>query len=496
MQAIPGLRIYGPLEDKAALVSFAIEGIHPDCYPHLYSKIFVHYSKLTPFKGSKYMTNDCYGVLNEFKDINFRDKRLNERFTEIMQTLDSKPSGLITKAFIDAKDQKAAYRFLDNKKAAFETMLQSHQQRVSERCRNHKLILAVQDSTSVYLPGARKVSDMSSIGDLNEKYPGFNIHTTLLITPDREILGIADLHAYERKHTKKSKTQDKLHATHKESGKWLNAIKNTRTQINSDAALVWIADREGDFWDYFIQLSETGERFIQRVCHKRYMQGADQDYFEYLKSQSVMGVYTFEVQSKGGEDERAGRIVKCEVRSVEITLKKPKELPREMKTLCVRAIHVIEQDSVTPLEWFLITNIECTTFDEILEKIRWYQQRWAIEELHKVVKSGCGVEEMRLEGRERLMKYLLLLFIVGMRILWMSKLAKQTKELPCTQAFTEEEWQFLYIRKHKKKPQEGTMPTIKESIRWLAALGGFNEYNKKREPGVMTLWRGMRCLKE
>lgn len=29
LQAIPGLRIYGPLEEKAALVSFSIEGIHP-----------------------------------------------------------------------------------------------------------------------------------------------------------------------------------------------------------------------------------------------------------------------------------------------------------------------------------------------------------------------------------------------------------------------------------------------------------------------------------
>ena len=167
-----------------------------------------------------------------------------------------------------------------------------------------------------------------------------------------------------------------------------------------------------------------------------------------------------------------------------------------MKTFQVRAIHVVEIGREHPLEWFLITNIECESFEEILEKVRWYQMRWTIEELHRVVKSGCGVEEMRLEDRDRLMKYLLLLFIVGMRILWMTKLAKQPEEIPCTKAFSEEEWKILYIRKHKKKPSDGLVPTMKEAVRLLGILGGFYDYNKKRDPGTMTIWRGMRRLKE
>ena len=94
------------------------------------------------------------------------------------------------------------------------------------------------------------------------------------------------------------------------------------------------------------------------------------------------------------------------------------------------------------------------------------------------------------------MKYLLLLFVVGMRILWITKLGRQPEEMACTKAFSEEEWKTLYIRKHKKKPADGFVPTMREALKLLAILGGFYEYNKKRDPGQMTIWRGMRRLRE
>jgi hypothetical protein len=438
-------------------------------------------------------------VLEEFKGINFKDKRLNERFGEIMQSLETSPSGVISKAFIAAKDQKAAYRFFQNENTKYQTMLKAHQERVKERCTGYQIILAIQDSTSICLNGARKATDMGRVGDLSSESPGLNVHTSLLVTPEKEVLGISDLHVFDRKRMrsrKRSKAHRKSNALNKETGKFLRAVTHTRKEIKSDVKLVWIADREGDFWDYFSKLNETRELFVQRVAQRRELQDGGEDYFSYLRKQPVIGHYTFEIPSRGGEFKREQRTANCEVRSAIITLKKPKQLPRELKTFEVRAIHVIENTVKAPLEWFLITNIECNSFEEILEKIQWYQTRWVIEELHRIVKSGCGVEEMRLEDAERLIKYLLLLFIVGMRILSMAKLINYEAEAPCTKAFSEEEWKILYIRKYKKKPLEDFVPTIKEAVRLLACLGGFYDYNKKRDPGTMTIWRGMQRLRE
>ena len=442
------------------------------------------------------MINVGCNILSEFKDINFKDKRLNERFSEIMQTLEATPSGLISKAFIDAKDQKAAYRFFQNERTGYAMMLQAHQQRIKERCKGHEVILAIQDSISVLLHGAKKASGIGNIGDLKREHPGLNIHTSLLVTPQQEILGISDLHTYERQlKGKRTRTDRNMPALKKETGKWLRAISNTRKHIDFDTKLVWIADREGDFWDYFSKLNETREWFVQRVVHKREIEDAEEDYFTHLKNQPVIGQYSFEIPSKGGEHERQKRAVNCEVRTAKITLKKPKQSHKEMRTFQARAIHVVEMENNEPLEWFLITNIECESLEEIIQKVQWYQMRWVIEELHRVVKSGCGVEEMRLEDSDRLMKYLLLLFVVGMRILWITKLAKDPESIACTKAFSEEEWKILYIRKYKKKPEEGFVPTMKEAVRLLAIFGGFYEYNK-RDPGTMTVWRGMRRLRE
>src|SRR6185503_70798 len=157
---------------------------------------FIHKCFLLHKRGN--MSNICSSALDEFKDINFKDRRLNDRFNAIMHTLETSPSGLISKAFVDSKDQKAAYRFLENEKTNYSIMLQSHQERVKERCAGHKIVLAIQDSTTVFLNGAKKASNIGKIGDLNRQYPGLNIHTALLISPQQEVLGISDLQTFNR----------------------------------------------------------------------------------------------------------------------------------------------------------------------------------------------------------------------------------------------------------------------------------------------------------
>ncbi len=443
------------------------------------------------------MTIRDIGAINEFKGLDFKDSRLNNRFEEIIKKLDTRPSGVITEAFVDAKDQKAAYRFFGNKKVGFSRMLTSHQEQVFERCKNEEVILAIQDSTALHLTGARKADNIGMIGDL--KHPGLNVHTTFLLSASGPPLGIGDLQIYDRKFVTHGTEQDKLSAYEKESGRWLQAISRTRSTIKKSAKLVWIADREGDFWDYFHELTSRNELFVQRIVHERRIKESDVGCVEYVKQSPVIGTHVFEVAGKGGKNERKKRTAVCEVRMTTMTLKKPKNKPRDFKELRVQIIHVQEIENTTskePVEWVLVTNIKCENFENILEKIKWYCLRWTIEELHRIVKSGCGVEDMRLEAKDRLMKLLLLLFIIAARILWMLKLTRKQEEVPCTEAFSDEEWKVLYLQKNKRKPPPEYIPNIREVVRWTATLGGFYEYNKKRDPGAMTLWRGLKRLRE
>lgn len=441
------------------------------------------------------------GLLTEFKNYDFIDARRNKRFKSIVERLQAAPSGNLTKVFVDAKDLKGAYRFFQNDKTPFTAMLEAHQRRVSERCTSQNVILAIQDSTTVHLPGAAKAKGINKIGGLKRNHPGLNVHSTLLLTPSRIPMGVADLQIYERELISPDSREQhyKLPAEEKETGRWLKSIENVRKSFGNDLRLVWISDREADFWDYFAKLIECGEQFVQRVTHNRPAVGEEQDYFELAKQAPVVGVHRFEVGGKGGKDKRPTRTATCEVRSTIVSIKRPKKVKRGMKHYEVRVIHVLEKTktpSKSPLEWFIVTNIPCESSEDILEKIRWYCLRWTIEELHRTFKSGCEVEEMRLEFKNSLLKLLFLLFVTAMRILWISKLANQGDNELCTEAFSEEEWKLVYWHRNKRKPPPDYTPTLKEMVKWVAALGGFYEYIQKRVPGAMTLWRGMRRLGE
>jgi hypothetical protein len=55
-----------------------------------------------------------------------------------------------------------------------------------------------------------------------------------------------------------------------------------------------------------------------------------------------------------------------------------------------------------PLVWVLLTNLPVETPEQALEKLSWYLCRWQIEVYFKILKSGCRVEQLQLETRERL----------------------------------------------------------------------------------------------
>jgi hypothetical protein len=54
--------------------------------------------------------------------------------------------------------------------------------------------------------------------------------------------------------------------------------------------------------------------------------------------------------------------------------------------------------------------------EEAIEKLHWYALRWKIELFHKILKSGCGVEESRLRTAPRLVNLIATCGVVAWRI--------------------------------------------------------------------------------
>lgn len=88
-------------------------------------------------------------------------------------------------------------------------------------------------------------------------------------------------------------------------------------------------------------------------------------------------------------------------------------VPVSLKTFRVKSSPLIEiwvlrvweanpQRGQERLEWFLITNHEVKTFDDVWQVVEWYEARWVIEEYHKCLKTGMQIESYQFTHTDRI----------------------------------------------------------------------------------------------
>jgi hypothetical protein len=117
----------------------------------------------------------------------------------------------------------------------------------------------------------------------------------------------------------------------------------------------------------------------------------------------VQGIHRIEVRDRQGNPAEAV----LELRYRRVRLLPPVAKQKQYQPVEVTAIFA--QERGTPknrdrIEWKLLTDLPVDTPAEAVEKLRWYAQRWKIEVFHKILKSGCRVEESGLRTAERLVR--------------------------------------------------------------------------------------------
>jgi hypothetical protein len=139
----------------------------------------------------------------------------------------------------------------------------------------------------------------------------------------------------------------------------------------------------------------------------------------------------------------------------------------------------------------LLTTVPTTSFEEAFERLRWYAVRWNIEVLHRTLKSGCRIEDRRLGNAHSLQACLAIDFVVAWRVMYLTKLGRETPDMPCSVFFEEDEWKALHCHHHRSPTPPQTPPPLGEAMRMVAKLGGFLGRKGDGHPGATTLWRGL-----
>ena len=448
------------------------------------------------------MNLDEQWAAEEFADVELNDARLNRRCQELAIALGQHPSAPINQACEDWADTKAAYRFFDNPKATPSRVQAPHQQRTVERMSQHGLVLAVQDTTFFNYTHHPQTQELGLIGNKKQNQRGFGMHSTLVVTPTGTPLGMLTQAFFSRPLDEPSHQPNELRRLpieQKESYKWLQAFEQTLELTPAKVEVVTVCDREADIYEMFTLAQQQQAKLLVRASADRSLVDNEaSNLWKKVEQQIVVGQLTVQIPQN---QNRQARQATVSVRFTRVKLKPPwRPNQKKLPIVTLNAILVREEnppDAVDePIEWLLLTNLPVTTFAEAVQVIKWYCCRWQIEIFHKVIKSGCTVEECRLQTADRLQTYITLMSVIAWRLHWLTYIHRTHPDCSCTVILTATEWQALYMRIHKTTALPQTPPTVRQAVRWMAQLGGFLGRKRDGQPGVTVIWRGWQRLQD
>ena len=157
------------------------------------------------------------------------------------------------------------------------------------------------------------------------------------------------------------------------------------------------------------------------------------------------------LSKKQARPKRPGRLAQLEVRYQKVQLRPP-SYHSDKSPIELWAIHAMESDPPqgTPaVEWFLLTTVPIDSPEDAVKCLRWYCLRWRIEDWHRVLKSGCGIEQVTHRTAERIRRALAISMVVAWRIMLMTLMGRETPELPPDVLFSDIELHVL--RAYAKK---------------------------------------------
>jgi hypothetical protein len=368
-------------------------------------------------------------------------------------------------------------RLLRNEAFSCEEMLAEAAERTAERCVGRH-VLAIQDTTVLRSEGGG----------------GEYLHAVLALdAQDGAILGLIGGSFLERKGGRRAARRS-VPIEEKESFRWLEGADHAASVCAGAASVTVIADRESDIFEAFALCPERIELLI-RAAHDRALADGHA-LFARTDALPAMGLAELDLPARPG---RRRRTVPLEIRFMPAKLARPNNGLRAHLPDSV-AVSVIDVREVTPLageapiHWRLLTTRTIASETEAWEIVDLYRQRWAIEQLFRVLKSaGFDIEDVQIEDkapRDRLITATLIAAVCIQQLVHARDGGPGTLR-PLSDAFEPEDIPLIEAccADLEGKTERQKNPHPKGSLAraaWVCArLGGWTGYYGKPGPVVM-----------
>lgn len=438
------------------------------------------------------------------------DERLVKRGNKIFGDLFRRSVHSIRQLTNNDSDAKGFYRFLQNDRVSEKDIIEN----MSTSCRSScigKHVLCIQDTSEINLSShSGRIKRDGYIGTTNAKRDqglGFFIHPSLVLDAYSGVpYGYSDIKVWNRSTEFKSKKErgyGKLPIEEKDSYKWIEVSKNTKEILRDVVeSIIIVQDREGDIYEQFATIpDEKTDLLVRARSNRRLADGTK--LFDCFLNQKPKDTYQVLVPSKNGRKERIANI---EIRYKEIVITQNstanKGLPSSVPLFLIEAKETgwDDQDMIC---WRLLTTISIINIEMAKLCIEWYSWRWTVEEVFKILKGeGYNIEASELEYASSVRKLTLMIMQTIIKVFLMRlAYAEPETQLSVGSCFNEEEQEFLehqiIVLEGKTERQKNPYKTkdLKRYVWAIARLGGWKGYESKRNPGITTLWIGLRIFK-
>jgi hypothetical protein len=402
----------------------------------------------------------------------------------------------------DEIKQEGAYRLVRNHHVQPEALMEGGFLATAREAAHHQRLLAIEDTTTLSYRHAVRQGLGELGGPGRGAGTGLWVHSALLVDADSEqTVGLIEQDYWSRpaaQRGQRHRRKERAYAD-KESYKWQRASERIAARLGAAMAkVITVCDREADVFEYLHYKGSRGERFIVRAAQDRGLWAEEQRLFEQVRAQGQRrGRVGVQVPQRGG---RAARQAVLELRSAEVTLALPRR-PDGTHLSPVKVNVVLAEErgrAAEKLCWILLTSEVVDSAEQVQDILRCYGLRWRIEEFHKAWKSGAGVEELRMQYRDNLLKMAVMLAFVAVRLLQLREALdnKVLSEMPCTQVLGAEEWKLLWVSTQKRKTLPKDAPTLKWAYLAIAKLGGFTNTKRTGRASWGTMWLGWSRLNE
>ena len=440
-------------------------------------------------------------ALTEFGHAELGDDRRTARLLMIATAFAQQPTAPIPQACGPGPATQGAYRFFENEDIDPEAIREAHQEATLQRVSQFPIVLALQDTSSLNYSTHPETKGLGPIGTRRQKIIGLLLHSTLAVTPSGQPLGLLHtaVRARDPKAAGAARQRHRKPTAEKETQKWLDSLSACQAVAAQcpQTLVVNVTDREGDCYDLFAQGQaaplDADAHLLVRSKHNRRLAGADARLWDHVARRRSAGRLQVRVGRRG---QQPARLATLAIRFCAVTLQAPTRRTGQ-PPLQLWAIEAREQrppPGVPPIVWRLLTTLPITSLAEACEKVGWYAQRWQIEVIHKVLKSGCRIEQRQLETAARLERSLAVDQVVAWRLLALCKAGREQPAAAVSAWLSQAEWEALWCHVHQRPTPPRTPPTVRQAVRWIAQLGGFLARKSDGEPGPITLWRGLHRL--